>query len=44
MDIQAARMENLISDLLWLSRIESVEGERKDDQLDMVDLLSPSVR
>ena len=40
MDIQAARMENLISDLLWLSRIESVEGERKDDQLDMVDLLT----
>ena len=40
MDIQAARMENLISDLLWLSRIESVEGERKDDQLDMVDLLA----
>ena len=33
-------MENLISDLLWLSRIESVEGERKDDQLDLVDLLT----
>ena len=40
MDVQAARMENLISDLLWLSRIESVEGERKDDQLDLVDLLT----
>mgnify|MGYP006247137539 CR=1 FL=1 len=40
MDVQTARMESLISDLLWLSRIESVEGERKDDQLDLVDLLS----
>ena len=39
MHVQAARMESLISDLLWLSRIESVEGERKDDQLDLVDLL-----
>ena len=39
MDVQAARMESLIADLLWLSRIESVEGERKDDQLDLVDLL-----
>ena len=39
MDVQAARMERLIEDLLWLSRIESVEGERKDDQLDLVDLL-----
>ena len=33
-------MENLIADLLWLSRIESVEGERKDDQIDVVDLLA----
>ena len=40
MGVQAVRMENLISDLLWLSRIESVEGERKDDQLDLVDLLT----
>ena len=40
MDVQAARMESLIADLLWLSRIESVEGERKDDQLDLVDLLN----
>jgi len=39
MDVQAARMEGLIADLLWLSRIESVEGERKDDKLDLVDLL-----
>lgn len=40
MDVQTARMENLISDLLWLSRIESVEGERKDDRLDLADLLN----
>ena len=40
METQAARMENLIADLLWLSRIESVEGERKDDQIDVVDLLA----
>lgn len=39
MEAQAVRMESLITDLLWLSRIESVEGERKDDQLDLVDLL-----
>ena len=39
MDTQASRMESLISDLLWLSRIESVEGERKDDQINMVELL-----
>lgn len=39
METQALRMESLISDLLWLSRIESVEGERKDDQIDMVELL-----
>ena len=29
MDIQTARMESLISDLLWLSRMGSVEGVRK---------------
>ncbi|GIR69795.1 MAG: hypothetical protein CM15mP74_10460 [Halieaceae bacterium] len=40
MDTQVSRMERLISDLLWLSRIESVEGERKDDEIDMVALLS----
>ena len=40
MGTQAVRMESLIADLLWLSRIESVEGERKDDQLDLVDLLA----
>ena len=40
MGTQAARMETLSADLLWLSRIESVEGERKDDQIDMVALLT----
>jgi two-component system phosphate regulon sensor histidine kinase PhoR len=40
MDTQVSRMERLIEDLLWLSRIESVEGERKEDQIDMVRLLS----
>ena len=40
MDTQAARMERLIEDLLWLSRIESVEGERKDDEIQVVDLLA----
>lgn len=40
MDTQVLRMERLISDLLWLSRIESVEGERKDDEINVVDLLS----
>ena len=40
MEVQAARMESLIAGLLWLSRIESVEGERKDDQLDLIDLLA----
>ena len=40
LDTQVGRMERLIEDLLWLSRIESVEGERKDDQIDMVRLLS----
>ena len=39
MDTQVNRMERLIEDLLWLSRIESVEGERKDDEIHVVDLL-----
>lgn len=39
MDTQVNRMERLIEDLLWLSRIESVEGERKDDEVHVVDLL-----
>ncbi len=40
MEAQAARMEALIADLLWLSRIESVEGERKEDAIDVRELLS----
>ena len=32
-------MERLIEDLFWLSRIESVEGERKDEEIHVVDLL-----
>ena len=39
MDTQVIRMERLIEDLLWLSRIESVEGERKDDEIHIVDAL-----
>ena len=39
MDTQVKRMERLIEDLLWLSRIESVEGERKDDEIHVIDLL-----
>ena len=40
MDTQLVRMENLVSDLLWLSSIESIEGERKEGQVDMGALLS----
>ena len=40
METQADRMETLIADLLWLSRIESVEGERKEDAIDVRELLS----
>ena len=39
MDTQVNRMERLIEDLLWLYRIESVEGERKEDEIHVVDLL-----
>ncbi len=39
MDTQVNRMERLIEDLLWLSRIESIEGERKDDEIHVADLL-----
>ena len=39
MDTEVIRMERLIEDLLWLSRIESVEGERKDDEIHVVDAL-----
>lgn len=36
---QAERMENLLKDLLWLSRIESSEREEKLEQVDMAALL-----
>tara|TARA_B110000503_G_scaffold19879_1_gene29759 strand:+ start:95812 stop:97083 length:1272 start_codon:yes stop_codon:yes gene_type:complete len=35
MDQQAQRMENLLKDLLWLSRIES---EKRDDERELVDM------
>ncbi len=40
MGVQANRMESLISDLLWLSSIESEEGERKADRIDVRALLA----
>lgn len=36
---QADRMENLLRDLLWLSRIESTEQQEKAEQVDMAALL-----
>ena len=36
---QAVRMENLLKDLLWLSRIESEEREEKRDLVDIAALL-----
>ena len=36
---QADRMENLLKDLLWLSRIESTERAEKREQVDMAALL-----
>jgi two-component system phosphate regulon sensor histidine kinase PhoR len=43
MATQVARMENLIADLLWLTQIETVEGERKEDIVDVRSLLSSLV-
>jgi len=43
MATQVARMENLIADLLWLSQIEAVEGERKERLVDVAHLLSTIV-
>ena len=40
MAAQARRMEVLLKDLLWLSRIESTEHHPKDQRVDMVALLS----
>ncbi|KAA1188142.1 phosphate regulon sensor histidine kinase PhoR [Pseudohalioglobus sediminis] len=39
MEGQAVRMENLLKDLLWLSRIETTEGQQKHDLVDMTGLL-----
>jgi two-component system phosphate regulon sensor histidine kinase PhoR len=36
---QVQRMENLLADLLWLSRIESVREDRKSEPVDMARLL-----
>ncbi|TGD75208.1 phosphate regulon sensor histidine kinase PhoR [Mangrovimicrobium sediminis] len=40
MDGQASRMENLLKDLLWLTRIETTERDAKDEQVDMGALLA----
>lgn len=40
METQTVRMETLIADLLWLTQIESEEGERKEDVIDMRQLLT----
>lgn len=40
---QTTRMENLVRDLLWLSRIESVETLRKTESLDMAALINDIV-
>ena len=40
---QTTRMENLVRDLLWLSRIESVETLRKTEKLDMSALIADIV-
>lgn len=43
MAAQVARMENLCADLLWLTQIETVEGERKENLIDVFNLLSAVV-
>ena len=40
MSQQALRMENLVTDLLWLSRIEAVETLRKTELVDMPQLIT----
>jgi two-component system phosphate regulon sensor histidine kinase PhoR len=40
MDSQARRMESLLKDLLWLSKIESTEHRIKDQRVDMTALLA----
>ncbi len=39
MEQQALRMESLLKDLLWLSRLENVEREEKTEQVDITSLL-----
>ncbi|MDP5071402.1 MAG: phosphate regulon sensor protein PhoR, partial [Congregibacter sp.] len=39
MDLQVQRMENLLTDLLWLSRIETVNEDRETNAVNMVALL-----
>jgi two-component system phosphate regulon sensor histidine kinase PhoR len=39
MGAEAERMENLLKDLLWLSRIESTERQEKSEQVDIAALL-----
>jgi len=39
MHLQIRRMENLLHDLLWLSRIESVRSQKKTVKIDMASLL-----
>jgi len=39
MDMQVVRMEVLLKDLLWLSRIETIEGADKTLPIDMTDLV-----
>ncbi|EED32797.1 phosphate regulon sensor kinase PhoR [gamma proteobacterium NOR5-3] len=39
MDQQVQRMENLLTDLLWLSRIETVSEDRETNAVDMVAML-----
>ena len=39
MQQQAQRMETLLKDLLWLSRIESVKTEQKTDQIDVASMI-----
>ena len=43
MATQVARMDTLITDLLWLAQIETVEGKRKEDLVDVCALLSKMV-
>jgi two-component system phosphate regulon sensor histidine kinase PhoR len=43
MATQVGRMEALIADLLWLTRIETVEGERKDDLVNVSNLAASVV-